>query len=110
MEKSPSGERNSSSAGQEILRVSLGFLSPLSVEPLHIPLCWVQISRVHALPLLFLEDYFMIILPSSPRSSKHFLFFRFPQRNTILISPFPHFASLQRILYTKHTQFSTGSL
>ena len=88
----------------------MGDLSKLSVEPRHISLCWAQISRVHALPLVFLEDSFKIILPSSPRSSKQFLFFRFPQRNTILISPFPHFASLQRILYNKHTQFSPGSL
>ena len=55
---------------------------------------------------LFLEDSFKIILPSSPRYSKQFLFFRFSQRNTILIPPFPCIASLQTILYTKHTQFS----
>ena len=47
-----------------------------------------QINRVHAFPILFLEDPFKIVFPSTPRSSKWSLSLRFPHRNPVCTVPF----------------------
>ena len=49
-----------------------------------------QRNTVHILPSYFLQVHLNIMLPSTPRSSKWFLSFRFPHHNPVSISLVSH--------------------
>jgi len=91
MEQSPSWEANTYSASQEISCILWNRIFIIAITSArHLPLSFGQINPVHATPFHFLNTYFNIILPSTPRSSKWFPSIRPPPQNRVFTSPVVH--------------------
>jgi len=104
MEQSPSGDTNRSSASEEILFIVWNLNVPYYVHKSLPPVFIVnQINLPSPCSLShFLNIHFKIILPSTRRSSKWSLSFRFPYQNPACTSPLPFMC---RIPHPSHSSW-----
>jgi len=91
MEQRPSWKTNSRSADEEISRLSWSRQVHYCVHNnlLLVPIL-SQINPVHALISCFFKIHSSVILPSTPRSSKWSLIFKFPDQNFVCMSHLSH--------------------
>jgi len=103
MKQSPSWEANSHSASQEILHLLWNLKVHYCVHN-SLPLFPIlsQMHSVHTLPPYFPKIYFTIILPSTPRSSKWTVPFKFSYQIFVCISGLFHVCYIP---YASHPWF-----
>jgi hypothetical protein len=101
MEQNPSSEANSLSASQEFPRLSWNLKVHYCVHN-SLPLVPIlsQMNPVQTSPHYFPKIYFIVILPSTLRSSEWFLPFEFSDHNILCISHLFHACYMSRQSHT----------